>query len=508
VHLLRGATAVRMTDAMLKQPPPKLPAIYKAEIMTVSKQEDGKEKESIPTYVTEGKNLGKKNETNVITQALRDALGKYNKQKKRADTSDVKELKKESRGVVSGRKKTDSPFVCLGAPGATDIDPRPPPMLVKPVDSSKDATLTPEMFARGITAQRKYDGIRVVTFLGCDVVDGKNTPKVVLYSRTGQDLLGHEHIRREILPMLLAAPPIDAKTRSRYAIPTRFTDASEAKDDEDKRAAWAYKGPFGPPCVYIDAEIYLHGWHLNKISGQARKEVDEGKLELHVFDCFFPLAIELGHSLESMARQRYLDDFFKASAAEKHPHIIRVENFKVKSMEELGEFSKRFVKEGYEGVIARKNCLGYVYSYNGFHSANLVKLKPLYDDEFKVVGFTQGRKGKALGAVMWICEVDEKHIIDPEDKTFTVTPKGMTDEQRYSLYKCLQQTVKGPGGKKMTRFQRDFYGQPLTVEFPDRSAKTGKPQKAKATTFRTYEEGPEHDPIAKALKECDEAEKS
>ncbi len=135
-------------------------------------------------------------------------------------------------------------------------------------------------------------------------------------------------------------------------------------------------------------------------------------------------------------------------------------------------------------------------------SAALLKIKPTYDDEFPVVGITQGTKGKAVGALIWICEVARP--VDPRDKTFNVVPKDMTDDQRRRLYKCLNAEVPDPKNpsKKITRFDRDLKGLPLTVAFSELSTKTGKPLQAKALAFRTYEGGPERDPVRKLLLEC------
>jgi hypothetical protein len=57
--------------------------------------------------------------------------------------------------------------------------------------------------------------------------------------------------------------------------------------------------------------------------------------------------------------------------------------------------------------------------------------------------------------------------------------------------------------KKITRFQRDLYRLPMTVQFPERT-KTGKPAQAKALGFRTYEneESPENTRVQKIMKEC------
>jgi ATP-dependent DNA ligase len=169
-------------------------------------------------------------------------------------------------------------------------------------------------------------------------------------------------------------------------------------------------------------------------------------------------------------------------------------------MAELDALVKKFIAEGYEGAIARKDAAGYRYGYSNYHSANLLKIKPKYDAEFPVVGYTQGTRGKDVGAVIWVCEVPDPK--DPHDKTFNVVPKNMNYKTRKAIYECLGQKVQAPDGQMTTRFERDVKGLPLTVEFAESSAETGKPLQAKALTFRTYESGPDNDPIRKLMAEC------
>ena len=207
--------------------------------------------------------------------------------------------------------------------------------------------------------------------------------------------------------------------------------------------------------------------------------------------------------MESRHRQAYLDAFFAGADAAglAHPHVVRVENFPAADPERVDTLAKQFLKEGYEGAIARKDSAGYRYGYSNYHSANLLKIKPKQDSEFPVVDFTQGTRGKDVGAVIWICEVPDPK--DPRDKTFHVVPKDMEYKTRYALFKRLSQLVQGPSGEMVTRFERDVKGLPLTVEYAESSAKTGKPLQAKAKAFRTYEGGPDKDPIRALMAECE-----
>ena len=190
----------------------------------------------------------------------------------------------------------------------------------------------------------------------------------------------------------------------------------------------------------------------------------------------------------SKYRQQYLDDLIQRLT-----YIKRVENFVVGSLSELNKLAESFIKDGFEGAIARRDNKEYKYSFNNYHSSNVLKIKPIYSDEFKVVGFTEGKKGKDVGKIIWLCEVE--HPKDPSDATFTVVP-NLSLQDRETLFKCLSQMA----DKKRTLFDKYIKGLPLTLEYSEISAKTGKPLQAKAIAFRTYESG--EDPIKKVFKDC------
>lgn len=398
------STPTKIKDKMLDQPAYDLSG-YRAVTLVESLQEGGKIRDVVPTYTTVGKRLGTKAETNCLTQAIRDALGKYNKQNKRNEA-------------------VDGPAAAVATADPAAADARPPPMLVKRFGKkSGEVMFTSKDYTDGITLQRKFNGVRYVAAYH----NGDVTP----YSRTGTIYPGQAQIISEIKELL------------------RGVDKSP----------------------YLDGELYLHGKSLNWISGQARKGDDAGILEYHIYDVFFPD----NPSMPSRARQAYLDKIFLNGG---HPHIKRVENFSVRNESEMIELSKQFVSNGYEGAIARRDAAPYQYGYRNLHSSNLLKIKPTYDAEFIVVGFTQGTKGKDVGALIWICEVHPDNIVDPDDTIFTVVPKDMSYEERKDLFQQLSTS---------DLFERKYKGVPLTVEYSEISTKTGKPLQAKALAFRNYE---------------------
>jgi len=465
VRLLRDGAPVRIEPEYLAQPVPGLPGDV-GEITTLSRNigADGlagpPRAGARPTRVAKGKNLGKANATNVITQALRDAFSLYNKMRRRASPA-------AAAAPGEGAPEADAPEV-----GESPGPLQPPPMLLQKIDQTRGGTLGPAEFERGITAQRKLNGVRLVVYLGGD-------GRVMFYSRTSVNYPAPPHLAAELARFL--APPLPGLDRAEPG-----TDA-------------------GAP--YLDGELYLHGKSLNWITGQAHREVksQDELLEFHNFDVFFPALKAAGSDLSSAERQAYLDALHAREVKKEAPHVIRVENRRVKSRAELDAFMDEALAEGYEGVVARKDWAPYRYSYNNYHGNAVVKVKPIYDSEFTVVGYTQGRKGKAVGTVIWIAEVDPEHVVDPADKTFNVTPKDLSEDESRTIYQCLGEIVRpeSPGGTPaLTRFDRDFRGRPLTVEYPERSAKTGKPVQAKALTFRTYEGGPQADPVRRLFEEC------
>lgn len=466
---------VPIAEDILENPISQLPKGYKGVLSTetwqVSTRGAGEPtRGKSATLVTSGKRLSTQYPTNVITQALRDGLSQYNKQKRLARPPPAADTDGE-----------DEPAEGAGL--------RPPPMLVKKLGATREATLTPKDFAEGVVVQRKFNGVRLVAYL-TQSDNNSEPPEVVLYSRTGELYAGLQAQRKDLRALLQAAGRCPAPG-----------------------------GPAGAGPVYLDGELYKHGRSLQEISGQARREDKDEDLDYVVFDCFFPELKARGVDTPNRARQDFLDCLFRAAGASAEPHsplsssaaasgtppvqggqrlglVVRAENFRVQDMAEVDALYRRFLNEGYEGAIARKDFAGYRYSFNNYHSANLVKIKPIFDAEFEVVGYTQGTRGKDRGAVIWICRVDPEHA-DPEDDQFNVTPKDMTNEERKEIYKCLGRPADGGG----TLFEKYLLGKPLTVEFPERSKK-GKPLRAKSLAFRTYEGGPEADPVLRMLAEC------
>jgi ATP-dependent DNA ligase len=130
--------------------------------------EGGKIRDTVPTIVTKGKNISRKNATNPFTQALRDALSLYTKQ--------VDKATREGQG--SGK--------------------RYPPMLSEIYGDFSSGI----NFNEGVYVQRKYDGVRTVAMYDPEVFKdnlGNMVGSVVFYSRTRKTYNGFDYIRQELI---------------------------------------------------------------------------------------------------------------------------------------------------------------------------------------------------------------------------------------------------------------------------------------------------------------------
>jgi len=100
-------------------------------------------------------------------------------------------------------------------------------------------------------------------------------------------------------------------------------------------------------------------------------------------------------------------------------------------------------------------------------------LKPLLEDEFEVVDYTEGEKGKHSGAIVWICKAG--------NDVFHVVPKMKIDERK-DVYIAM--------GKKIddtTVFEKYIKGLMLTIEYAEKS-ETGKPLRGNSVAFRAHDD--------------------
>jgi DNA ligase-1 len=227
-------------------------------------------------------------------------------------------------------------------------------------------------------AQRKLDGVR------CLAISGKG-----LYSRLGKKFPHAEAITKEI-------------------------DAL-------------------PAGTILDGELYSDTLTFQEIVGLVKKETllakDVSKME-HIFLWVYDTICDGSYT----DRKKWLEDLFE----KKFKHLRLLPTDECRNIEDIRCLHAKYVEEGYEGLILRNKAGPYKV---GHRSKDLQKYKEFQDDEFTVVGFTEG-DGVEKGCVIWTCET-------ASGMPFGVRPRG-THEERRDLLKTAKTMV----GKKLTvRFQ-------------------------------------------------------
>ena len=366
----------------------------------------GKITRNAPSYYEKPVNEGKSNERNVFQQALIWSRAQWLK-KKNAGCKENKEAR--------GTNKTNVMYF---------------PMLAKTFKDGEKHLEYP------LYIQPKLDGVRCLVFL-----KEKNggIDSVVAYTRTKKLFPSVEYIKKILYPYL-----------------------NELYDEENKQS------------IYLDGELYKHGKKLQNISGDSRNEKadvsDKNKCrnEYHIYDCFYPL--ELDNKYEK--RYEQLNELFESFSDNALKIIKSVPTLLVESYKEATEKYKHFISMGYEGAILRNIDGVYIANANKtgsfMRSNDLVKMKPKFTDEFKVIDYTEGDKGRDKGAVIWVCETKT-------GEKFNVTPKDINYKKRYEIFNDCKKN-----------FNKKYKNKMLTVEYEDLSINQ-VPQRAKALLFRDYE---------------------
>ena len=398
--------------AYLDNDPAVFPKNTLAQIWTVTGVVGLKETRSIPTYVTDGKNIGKKNETTPLTQALIMARSKY---LKKLQTS-TKEAGQPKRGVTG-----EARFF--------------PVAVHKYEDMPRDAS---RRIRYPAAIQRKLDGGRAVATEGAQNA-------AVLYSRKLKNLAGNKAILADL---------------------TVFFEVVRTK----------YPG------AYLDGEIYKHGLSLQQIVGEMRREIDsplqlwfenEGGLEYHIFDVFFPLREgDDGKKMSLRNRLTVLDAMFASVEGRGLQRLVKAATYIAGSVAEETDLYKRFLSENYEGSIVKNLDPPYEFGIDReIRSYQMRKRKPRHSAEYEVVGYTEGDQGKDRGAIIWILKTPSKG--DKTGHEFHSTPVGMDYAARYAMFAAMTPGV----------FARDWRGRMMTVEYDDLSEE-GVPLRAKAKGVR------------------------
>ena len=371
-----------------------------------------------------GKNIGRSNETTPLEQCISETRRKWlDKKEKEAYTENKPADYGEGYGDISGNDFGGGSGG--GGDGVEDDGDgdnnasftRPfLPMLAQTFDPAdiEAGSKKKKVIKFPCFVQPKLDGLRCVSY----VTRAENEFVVCLQSRTGAFFTGLPHIAAALRPYLSQHPNI-----------------------------------------VIDGELYTDQMPFEELAGLIKKkkitaaDVERLKrVKYHVYDIYdharydMPFAERIGLLASAVRRCGCVaNDMLTGSAAAVSARILRsdteaaavvvlVRTEKIAVLSEFRRLFAEFVESGYEGIMLR-NAAG-VYRAN-YRSNDLQKYKEFMEDEYRIIGFTQG-EGRDAGAVIWLCET-------ADGKDFTVRPRG-TMEQRRAWFSNGQSYI----GKNLT----------------------------------------------------------
>jgi ATP-dependent DNA ligase len=360
-------------------------------------QKDGKKQTTVRDY-TEGKNIGKKNETTPLEQCIAETKRKWLDKKEKESYQETMPTTTTTTTTTTATTPSDAvdpsdPLSTTAQIAAPSAGKKYFPMLAQKFEPEPSATKKhPITFPCYV--QPKLDGLRCIVYR--DPTNGE----IRRQSRTGTYFDTMSHIADSLAPFFQKFP---------HAI--------------------------------LDGELYTSDIPFEELAGLIKKK----KLSEHDFNRLSAIKYHIYDIVDekSAYQKRYTDikkmfaQVAASTASSPHelpPYICLVETIEAKTVAEFKAEFSRFIEEGYEGIMLRNKDGMYRCNYR---SHDLQKYKEFEEDEFRIIGYTQG-DGRDKGTVIWICETKD-------GKDFTVRPRG-TMESRRKLFQTGEKYV----GKMLT----------------------------------------------------------
>lgn len=310
-------------------------------------QLDGKKQVTTREY-TEGKNIGKKNETTPLQQCIAETRRKCQDKMEKEGYS----LVPPNADAESTVNETNETNKTNETPDSITHAAKVFPMLAHTYEP-KSAKNKKNDIVFPCYVQPKLDGLRCI----CYMVENK----VVAQSRTGSYFETVEHICAELQPLMLKNPGL-----------------------------------------ILDGELYTADIPFEELAGLIKKkkmsEADLQRLQCvkyHIYD----VVMDAVPYSDRHARIVQTVDGTKC-----HYHYLEVVHTQL--MHDLNSFKQAFgeyVASGYEGIMLR-NVLG-LYQQN-YRSHDLQKYKEFVESEYPIVGFKEAA-GRDVGTVIWVCKTAE-----------------------------------------------------------------------------------------------------
>lgn len=347
-------------------------------------QIDGKKQITVREY-TEGKNIGKKNETTPYEQCV------FETNRKWID-------KQEKEGYQTQQQQQQQPQE-QQAQQQQQQPPKNKPLIKFIVKSSGS-----------IASGDKSN-------------NSNNSDKSIIYPMLAKtyEPNGSKNKRNNIIFPCLVQPKLDGLRCVAYAGLAQSRTGSYFKTVNHILEALA---PFfkAHPNVALDGELYTMDIPFETLAGLIKKEKISEKdrallsnVSYHIYD----MIDRTNPSLVYSDRHAFLCAHLASIVSATGSPIALVETEKTTNISEFRDKFSKYISNGYEGIMLR-NCSG-VYRTN-YRSDDLQKYKEFMEEEYVITGFKEG-DGRDKGTVIWECQTAEK-------KVFNVRPRGTIESRR------------------------------------------------------------------------------
>ena len=215
------------------------------------------------------------------------------------------------------------------------------------------------------------------------------------------------------------------------------------------------------PDLELDGELYIHGRSLQYISGLARVEKDTSRcieLEYWIYDIMdSELSFDERLSyLEQLVEDYNLTSDLYSEFASTDLKVRILPHEKVSGWTNIKKLHDRYVDEGFEGIVIRDPDRTYNY---GGRTNDMIKWKEYRDEEFEIVGYSEGLRPEDM---VFVCKT-------VDGKEFEAKPFG----SREIIHEYLER-------------MDEIIGKMATVKFFNYSD-DGKPTQPNLKCIRDYE---------------------
>jgi ATP-dependent DNA ligase len=196
------------------------------------------------------------------------------------------------------------------------------------------------------------------------------------------------------------------------------------------------------PDFILDGELYSDKFSFNKLNGLIKRvtvsdeDIKERKnIKYHLYD----VMSEEGYEKRNAFLQRFATK-----------NIIVIPSYTITATDKnIKDYLELFLSQGHEGLMIRQLHIPYEYK----RTWQLCKVKVFEDEEFKLVGFEEDKRGGFVGAF----------TMQIGDSTFNAGASGQSEEERAYIWTHQDEFI----GKMATVcfFGRSEYGVPRFPKF-------------------------------------------